>query len=222
VIDIGSNVGDTLAGMAEKNIAVKYICIEADEQFYTYLEKNVKKIKNSIHDLNVETIRALIGQNISNVTLDGTGETKHAVIGKEGSIKSLPLNKVISEIENVRILKSDVDGFDYDVLDSSMLIIERKKPIIFFECQFNFEYQKKGYFKTLKKLEDADYCDWTIFDNFGEVVLRTSSLNVVYQLMQYIWQQNTEQATRTIYYYDILAVNSKDSELITRVLKEYI
>jgi FkbM family methyltransferase len=222
VIDVGANVGDTLAGMVEQNFAAKYICIEADEIFYSYLQENIKKMKNALLGLQVETVKALIGKNISNVFLDGTGGTKHAVIGNEGSIKSLPLNKVISETENVRVLKSDVDGFDYDVLDSSMSVIQRHKPIIFFECQFDFWYQKNGYYKTLKTLESTGYCDWTLFDNFGEVVLRTTYLEVVFQLMEYVWQQNTGQTTRTIFYYDVLAVNGSDSKLFDKILKDWL
>lgn len=223
IIDIGANVGDTLAGMAEQNSTASYICIEADDSFYRLLEENVKSIKSSIIGLKIQTIKALVGKNISNVSLDGKGGTKHAVLDNEGSIKSLPLDEMISNTTNtnIRILKSDVDGFDYDVLDSSMSVIKKHKPIVFFECQYDYEYQKNGYTQTLKSLEAAGYCDWTIFDNFGEVVIRTANIDIVAQLMDYVWQQNTGKATRTIYYYDILAVQQNDSSLIDKVLREY-
>jgi FkbM family methyltransferase len=147
IVDIGANVGDTLAGMAEKNSVSNYICVEPDEYFYKYLVENINRIKISITGLRIQTINALVGKNISNVSLVGKGGTKHAVIDNKGGIKSLPLDEMIPNTLNVRILKSDVDGFDYDVLDSSMAVIEKHKPIIFFECQYDFEYQKKA---TLK------------------------------------------------------------------------
>jgi FkbM family methyltransferase len=221
VIDIGANVGDTLAGMAEQNATASYICIEPDDSFFRHLEENILRIKSSIPGLKVQTVKALVGKNISNVSLAGKDGSKHAVIDNQGDIKSLPLDAMISKESNIRILKSDVDGFDYDVLDSSMAVIETHKPIVFFECQYEFEYQKSGYSQTLKSLELAGYCDWTIFDNFGEVIIRTHDMNVVSQLIAYVWQQNTGQATRTINYYDVLAVQKADSELIDRVLREY-
>lgn len=221
IVDIGANVGDTLAGMAEKNQSSTYICIEPDDSFFKHLEENVKRIKKSVKDLNVITIKALVGKNISNVSLDGKDGTKHAVIDTNGGIKSLPLDEMIPNTLNVRILKSDVDGFDYDVLDSSMSVIQTYKPIIFFECQYDFEYQRDGYSKTLKKLESAGYCDWVLFDNFGEVVLRTNNLDIVSQLMRYVWQQNIGKTTRTIYYFDILAIQKTDSSFIDKVLSEY-
>ena len=221
IVDIGANVGDTLASMAEKNPTSNYICIEPDDSFYKLLVENIGRIKTSITGLKIQTIKALVGKNISNVSLDGNGGTKHAVIDNEGEIKSLPLDEMIPNALNVRILKSDVDGFDYDVLDSSMAIIEAHKPIIFFECQYDFEYQKVGYSKTIKKLKSIGYCDWTVFDNFGEVVVRTNDISVLSQLMNYVWQQNVGNATRTIHYFDILSAQKTDSSLIDKVFSEY-
>jgi FkbM family methyltransferase len=221
IVDIGANVGDTLASMVEVNPSSKYICIEPDGSFYAYLEENIARIKQSIAGLRIQAIQALVGKNISNVSLDGRGGTKHAVVGNNGGIKSLPLDNIISSILNLRILKSDVDGFDYDVLDSSMAIIEYHKPIIFFECQCDFEYQKEGYLRTLQKLESAGYVDWTVFDNFGEIILRTADIGILSQLLNYVWQQNVGSATRTIYYFDILSVQRADSVLIDKVLREF-
>lgn len=222
IVDIGANVGDTLAGMAEQNPTSNYICIEPDAFFYRHLEENIERIRSSIKDLKIRTIQALVGKNISNVSLDGKGGTKHAVININGGIKSIPLDQIIFNLNsNIRILKTDIDGYDYDALDSSMAVIEAHKPIIFFECEYDFEYQKSGYSKTLKSLESAGYCDWTVFDNFGEVVIRTNDIGIITQLMNYVWQQNIGQATRTIHYFDILTVQQNDSALIDKVLSEY-
>ena len=223
IIDIGANVGDTLAGMAEHNSTSRYVCIEPDDSFYEHLQKNIERIKNSKTDLRVHTIKSLVGKGISGVSLDGKGGTKHAVVDNSGSIKSKTLDELLSRTDysNIRMLKTDVDGFDYDVLDSSAAVIREYKPILFCEVQYDFEYQMNGYEKTLRALESEGYCDWTIFDNFGEIVLRTKSLAIVVQLMRYVWNQNTGRTTRTIYYYDVLAVQESDSNLIDRVLSDY-
>ena len=221
IIDIGANVGDTLAGMAEQNSTVNYICIEPDDSFFYLLEKNIIRIKNSVKDLNVQTIKALVGKNISDVTLVGKNGTKCAVIKKNGLIKSHLLDEIILNKKNIRLLKSDVDGFDYDVLDSSMSIIEKNKPIIFFECHYDFEYQKLGYINTLRQLEIISYCYWIVFDNFGEVMVKTNDVSTIIQLIDYVWQQNIGKSSRSIYYYDILAVQKKDMVFIDRVLQEY-
>ena len=42
VVDIGANVGDTLASMIEINSKLNFICIEADNNFFEYLKKIYK------------------------------------------------------------------------------------------------------------------------------------------------------------------------------------
>jgi FkbM family methyltransferase len=221
MVDIGANVGDTLAGMAEQNSTINYICIEPDDSFFDLLEKNIVRIKNSVKDLNVQTIKALVGKNISDVKLEGKNGTKHAVMEKNGFIKSQLLDQIILIKKNIRLLKSDVDGFDYDVLDSSISIIKKNKPIIFFECHCNFKYQKIGYINTLKQLALIGYCYWIVFDNFGEVMIKTKDVSIIIQLIDYVWQQNIDKTTRTIYYYDILVVQKNEIDFIDKVLKEY-
>jgi hypothetical protein len=60
-----------------------------------------------------------------------------------------------------------------------------------------------------------------VFDNYGEVMLRTNEVQHLFQLMEYVWRQNSRGATRTIYYYDILAAVSTDVDLIADVLRGY-
>lgn len=224
VIDIGANVGDTLAGMVEQNAALSYICIEADSGFYHFLNKNIELIKNAVPNLKVQPIKALVGKSITDVLLEGTGGTKKAIPNNTQGIKSKTIENIINieTLPNVRILKSDVDGYDYDVIDASMPIIEKYSPLIYFECQYEHEFQKDGYLKTLKSLKEIGYCDWFIFDNFGEFILRADDLTVIKQLISYIWHQNIGRSTRTIYYYDILAAKQKDSELLQGVMVDYL
>jgi FkbM family methyltransferase len=221
IVDVGANVGDTLAGMIAQNSRASYVCIEPDTSFFRFLEKNIERMKDRLDGLKIEAIQALVGKSISNVSLTGQGGTKHAVVCTEQGIKSRPLDEIILSTLKIRLLKSDVDGFDYDVIDSSMAAIKKYSPIIFFECQLDNIDQKNRYTETLQSLEAAGYCDWTIFDNFGEVVLRTSAISVVIQLMNYIWQQNIGMATRTIFYFDILSVQKLDTTLIDNVLEAY-
>ena len=79
--------------------------------------------------------------------LSGTGGTKHAVIGNAAgrssgandAMTSRTLDDVVTgaNLQNkVRLCKSDVDGFDFDVIDSADATLERDAPILFFECHY--------------------------------------------------------------------------------------
>ena len=224
ILDIGANVGDTLAAMVDVNPSAYYVCIEADDTFFNYLLKNTERMRTSFPALSVETIQAFVGQSITNVSLlEGHG-TKRAAPNLTGTIQANSLDQLIAEraFPVISLLKTDTDGFDYDVLDSGIKSIERDKPILYLECQLDHEFQKQGYRKTFDQLEKTGYCDWTLFDNFGDCVIRTSSLPTVFELIEYVWRKTGDHAAKTIYYYDILGVTKNKSSLIDRILFQYL
>lgn len=224
VVDVGANCGDTLASMIEVNQFSTYICIEPDEVFFSYLNSNIVKIKESIPDARIYTVKSMVGQNISNASLEGKNGSKHAVISEnnEGLI-SKSLDLILSEFDtaNICLVKSDVDGFDYDVIDSGRTLFATRHPVLFFECQYDFDYQKKGFEASINWLKSIGYSDWTMFDNFGAVVLRTKNVEHVFQLLQYVWAQNQKQSTRTIFYFDILVASDSDVAFVDTVLSSY-
>lgn len=224
IIDVGANVGDTLAGMIERNPWAKYICIEADDTFFRQLNKNISRIKTLNNHVDVFAIKELIGNGQSGVRLEGHGGTKHAVVGTGGSIKSVPLSVVMAKLPSqsrIRILKSDIDGFDYDVINSSIDIIREHKPIVYFECEYSSEDQKLEFERSMARLGREGYLDWSVFDNYGDIILRTDDINNVVQIIDYIWRQNVSRSTRTVYYLDIMACVEDDKQLIDNVLNGY-
>lgn len=223
VIDIGANVGDTLAAMFQANKKLRYICIEPDDVFFRYLSENIERINSAGQRVDVRAIKALVGKSVPASTLEGKDGTKHAVVRADGKFRVEPLDRLIdqTEIGSVRLLKSDVDGFDWDVLDSSLGVIQSSKPLVFFELHHDDESQYRGYLNSINMLEMNGYTDWFIFDNFGNLMLKAENIETVRQLMSYVSRQNTGQSTRTIFYLDVLAVQRNDAALVESVLKTY-
>jgi hypothetical protein len=52
-------------------------------------------------------------------------------------------------------------------------------------------------------------------------MVKTKDVSIIIQLIDYVWQQNIDKATRSIYYYDILVVQKNEVDFIDKVLKEY-
>ena len=120
--------------------------------FFHYLEENIKRIKNVYKSVVVHSIKLLVGKNITNVKLDGVGGTKHAVIDSKfdfGGIFAVSLDKIHSDLDypKIRLLKTDVDGFDYDGIDSAEQLLTSQHPMIFFECFYNAFYQMVSFKK---------------------------------------------------------------------------
>ena len=222
IIDIGANVGDTLAAMVDENPNPIYLCIEPEDEFYSYLLRNVDIIQKKIPNLKVHLLKQFVGNQITNVSLDKKGGTAKANL-ISGNIKSKTLDDILNDFENIekiKLLKADTDGFDYDVLESSLKTIEKHKPILFFECQYELEYQKTNYKSIIKKLQSLGYFHWTIFDNYGEIIITTQNLETIYSLMEYVWKQNLGKTRRTISYYDLLVCCDNNKEIVDNVIKE--
>ena len=229
VIDVGANCGDTLAGMYDANDRLSYICVEPDEVFFQYLSENALRMRNSNPGASIRVCKALVGKSVNQAALEGQGGTKHAVQVDElmpaaKSIASVMLDNLVSPIQSggVQLLKSDVDGYDFDVLDSAEQLIAEHAPILFFECHFGNLNQKSGYQETIEALERGGYRAWTIFDNYGDVVLRTREIEALFQLFDYVDRQNAGLTARTIHYFDVMANTERHEALLTTVVSDYL
>lgn len=224
VVDVGANCGDTFALMYNSNPDLSFVCIEPDDYFYSFLKKNIGNLKKNNPDASVFMIKKLVGKEVNGVVLEGKGGTKKAIHSlTEAAMTSETLDALIDDFHNhnFRLLKIDVDGFDWDVIQSGSSVIAKYKPIIFFECYFDYPYQLDEYKSILRRLKLDGYLNFVVFDNFGELILNTSDLKILDQMIDYIWKQNISRTTRTIYYYDFLVYVEQDKQLIEKVLKDY-
>lgn len=219
IIDIGANCGDTLFSIYKPTN--NYICIEGSPFFYDYLIFNINKYNLK----NIKSICALIGNNTEKSGTLSNGETTKRVIDYNGNdaIKYQRLDDLYSNIENLILLKSDVDGFDYDVIISGLGLIKKFKPIIYFEAQFNAEDDMCKYLDLIDTLSGEDLTHIVLFDNFGEVFYQGSiDPTLLKQFFNYVFHQNFSKATRTIYYFDILICDSFKINEVSFIIKNYI
>jgi len=226
VVDVGANCGDTLAAMATTQPNLHYVCIEPDDAFFALLQENARRIRAIEAEVSVRVVKSLIGQAVNDVSLAGCGGTKKAVLGETGTgaLKSIRLDDTVmpNEAKALALIKSDVDGFDFDVLDSSSSLIAQHHPLLFFECQLDHDFQKAGYENTLTWLSESGYDCWVAFDNFGEVILQTSAVRDVVQLLDYVWRQNTGRTSRTIHYIDLLGATGRHHDMTYRCVRDYL
>ncbi len=222
VIDVGANVGDTLAFMIDANSQMAYVCVEPDAEFFDLLQKNIERIRAVCGDTKVEAINSLAGKSVENVGLVGSAGTKHAVVGA-GNQASVTIDEMLRDrnLPTVRLLKSDVDGFDFDVLNSAEGLLQAERPILFFECQYLLEFQRDEYLVTIGKLHSLGYQSWCVFDNFGALILQATDIAVLAQLIDYVSRQNFGKSTRTVHYFDILAWAPDDDAVVSAAISDY-
>jgi FkbM family methyltransferase len=226
VVDVGANVGDTLAAMYRSNDCLGFVCIEPDETFFSILKRNADRIASHYSGASITLIQSLVGASVGATVLSGLGGTKKAIPAPEGDngIKPEALDSLIaiSKTQSIALIKSDVDGFDYDVIDSAFELISTHRPLLFFECQLDHDFQKAAYERLIAELPSKGYTTFVVFDNFGEVLIETSRSEDVVQLLGYVWRQNIKRSSRTIYYFDILVGQEKHANLVSTCIADYL
>ena len=223
VIDVGANVGDTLALMISENPRLSYVAIEGSEKFFHFLNSNVELIKKQIPEVDIEIVHALVGTSLEGLELhefQGTAALR-PTLGIESRIHRLDDLPIILNSPRIDLIKIDTDGFDFSVIASANDAINRTKPFIFFELQFDFSWQVDGYLTVLNNLNSCGYSSWTFFDNFGSLLLSTQDFCVVRDLMHYLELQNKNVSNRTIYHFDVLTCTNKHKEFVDRIVNEF-
>lgn len=234
-IDVGANCGDTVAAMFAVNPGLAYVCVEPDAGFFGYLQHNAEAIRAAHSGATIHNVQALVGRPGASAVLDGGGGSKHArhlADGQQAEQASGEVHhaitmddiaaKTLGPDAHIHLLKSDVDGFDHDVLGSATRIIEACKPLLFFECQAVDEQQLVSYKRCIDQLAAQGYDQFWLIDNYGNPVLKTDDAQAVHQVFDYVWRQGRHGATRSIYYVDILASGPHNSALADEAIRRFV
>lgn len=223
VIDVGANVGDTLVGMLGTNDNLEYLCIEASDDFFFDLKKNVQFLISQNDKLHITIINEFVGRDVTDVSLEGKGGTKHAVMDG-GDIKSKSMTSIFSDLaidsSRLSLLKTDVDGFDWDVIRSSFEVLQHN-PYVYFECEYDNLDKLESYKELFSEMVSIGYTNFAFFDNFGQFIVSTDNLTIVEELLDYVKRQKFNNSTRTYHYYDVLAYPQDKCDDVDLIIAEY-
>lgn len=196
IIDVGANVGDTVAAIAQ-TCGNQIIAIEGYEPYFDILKMNIEKL--GIGD-RVEIVHAIVGTQVGSlVAHNGT-----ASLSPDGDQHPYRLDEILIGKDNeIILIKVDTDGYDYDVLLSGLITIENSKPILFWEGGTS----DVGKFLSLySELQMLGYNKYWVFDNFGNILLSECELQQVKDFDEYIYNIYKYECTKTFSYIDILSV----------------
>lgn len=219
VIDVGANVGDTIA-ILKSAVDVPVIGIEGDDISYSYLEKNIKQFSN------VHVVKTFLGEKKQDVkaSMNKIGWNNTIIPDADGvqQISFKTLDDVITSggfgNAEIKLLKVDVEGFDTIVLRGASEIIQKHKPVVF------FEYNRKSMklineegLPTILSFDKLGYTKIIFFDHKGTLVLATDIQNteVISHLHNYISSEKNLLA-----YYDICLFHRDDTEIARSFLAE--
>ena len=218
VIDVGANVGDTIA-VLKSTVDMPVIGIEGDDISFQFLEKNVAQFSN------VSIVKTFLGEKSQqtkvNIEKSGWNNTIKPDITGSQQIQFKSLDDVISEggfVESeVKLLKVDVEGFDTIVLRGAKRIIQKNKPVLFFEYnRENMIAINEDGLSTILSFRNEGYHKIAFFDHKGTLLAATDLQNeeVIKYLHEYISSKHN-----LLGYYDICIFHKEDTAVADEFLQ---
>jgi len=192
IVDVGANCGALAVAMGINNPELEFVCIEPEPIHIEHFESNIKHISNKVR-------------------LDQTS------IGKFYKT----LDKVIEEfdIKDIGLLKIDVDGYDWDVINTFSF---GEKPPIFIEEDYKLPWQYDKYHEMNTKLSELGYNNIWIFDNYGCLIGFTKDWDMVNTLNSYVNRLKNGKSAFTFYYLDLFICQDADVDKLAPGVMSYV
>ena len=212
VLDIGANVGDTIA-IIKSAIELPVIGIEGDDFAFEFLKKNTMSLKN------VTLIKTFLGEKIESkrVAMEKTGWNTTLIPNEDQGevVHFKTLDEVLGEEHllnrTLKLLKIDCEGFDTIIIRGSAKLIREKRPVIYFEYNTtNMQAIGEEGLSTLLTLGEVGYKNVILFDNKGRYLLTVpiDQVNILEDLHRY-----AKEGDSCIAYYDVCLFHEDDKDL---------
>ena len=225
-IDIGANVGDTAALLCREQ-DMPILCIEGHPQFVSYLRRNLERLPPCI-----EVAECLVGARAGSVPLadlharDGTAALQPGAQVAAGapSLAVRRLAEILAEhprFGGARLLKTDTDGADFEILLSSLDVIRKHRPVLYFEYDPTLRVQgTREATEVVAALTAEGYRYFLVFDNYGNFMtcIEQDAADRFGELDRYLLSHLL--FGRRVHYLDVCAFSADDEDLC-RALEVY-
>ncbi len=219
VIDIGANVGDTIA-IIKTFLELPVIGIEGDPIAYQFLEKNTAQFQNII------LLKEFLGEKKEtlHVSLEKSGWNTTLVPSSESSevVHLKTLDEVLQENQlqtrTLKLLKIDTEGFDTIILRGAQNLLATQHPVVYFEYnRSNMDAIREDGLSTLFSLEKYGYQSVIFFDNKGRyiITLGIHQKDLITEMHNY-----ADEHKSGIAYFDICLFHSSDNDLSQQFIEQ--
>jgi FkbM family methyltransferase len=161
VVDIGANVGDTLA-IVRLYSGVPVLCVEGDDVFFDLLQRNAATLGD------VELERAFVrGSEPRTGGYVARARGTARVVAGEAPLETTPLASILEEhprFARPALIKTDTDGMDVPIILANLDLLERLRPALFFEYDPHLGAAPEVFVALCYK----GYSEALVFENTGE------------------------------------------------------
>jgi FkbM family methyltransferase len=206
VLDVGANVGDSTLQILDAADA-RVLCIEADPYYLEYLHLNVDS-----HD-EVEVVEALLTPDAQTgattaVRVGGTTRFTEGGTGDAlGAISVSDLRTQHPDFADMRLVKSDTDGYDVVLVPALARAWADSRPVLFFEYDPVLTRMAGNDPDAVwPELASLGYRDIAVWGNGGHAVGRTT----VEEISGKTAPLEEKIGLRKAAYWDVAVVHEKD------------
>ena len=170
VIDIGANVGDTVA-VFRSLARFPILCIEGNARYFGIMEKNLEVLGGDIY-YEESFIGDNLGSLLGRLKEDGGTAYFDPNAARPEALAVSRLSDILVRqplFSAAKMLKIDTDGFDCSILISEEEMLSKIKPVIFFEYDPDAA-AKYGIncFSVFEMLRNINYKSVIVYDNLGD------------------------------------------------------
>lgn len=227
IIDIGANVGDTVAALI-KHTDANVICVEPTKQFYDLCEKNINSFGEE-YSKRIKLIQAYVAQQESEAYRSSITEGTAVKIkisnssAAEAPTKTIPqiVRDIGANMHNISLIKVDTDGYDASCILSLGDSLKGVSPLLYWENQINNGEQCDKFIEMVGVLNDMSYECFFVFDNFGNFQCMTDSQGMK-DIIFYLWRIMKKKSARSYYYVDVLACKGFQKNICRQVINDYL
>ena len=207
MIDVGANVGDTIAILRAAVPGAGVLAVEGAPEHLGFLRRNVGHLED------VEVAAVYLGD--TNQTVRAQREVRRGsgrLLPGGEEVEVVTLDRLLEDrprFASAAFLKVDTDGFDARVLRGATGLLAHARPVVFFELHPRLlAGSDPGGVAVLELLRDLGYRDLVFYTERGEMLtaLRADQTQACDDLIAY--------AARDLRrYWDVCAFAEDDAEL---------
>jgi len=154
------------------------VCFEPAERFRTVLVRNIAEnhwedvtVESHLIGSRAETVRLFTNTSTASVAKRHYGE--HVFLDSS-TRRVVTLDDYFSDAERLDLIKTDTDGFDFDVLLGASVVLSRFAPVLYFEfAPFLARNVGREGSHILTFLGNLGYGQFLVFAQAGHLLLRT-------------------------------------------------
>jgi FkbM family methyltransferase len=219
-IDVGAYVGDS-AALIRASGDIPVLCIEGDRALFSLLAENASRLGPGIAI--EQTYVGADGDSVDPSKIDNLGRTASLVSASkaDGTIPLRSLERILDchpAFRDAKLLKTDVEGYDFDILRQSIGLIRKVRPVIFFEYAPNFRPDAPDAgLDTIRLLIESSYSDFLYYDNFGNSMAHVKAEQQTLFRDLHNYPASNRKFGTAVYYFDICAFHAEDADLASEL-----